>query len=58
MLEKLFDSAGSFLKAVICGAMLIAAAAVAVTVAFFALMSAYRGMELLWREVFSHSWSF
>ena len=58
MIKNLCDLASSFFKAVICGALLVAAAAIAVAVAFFTVMTAYRGIELLWREVFGHSWRF
>jgi len=53
MLEKLFESASFLLKGVITGALLIAATAAAIFVAFFAVMTAYRVIELLWRAVFS-----
>ena len=53
MLEKLFNSASLLLKGIICGALLVAATAAAIVVAFFAVMAAYRGIEVLWREVFS-----
>lgn len=58
MLEKIFQSAGSFLKAVICGALLIAAAAGAITVTLFLIMTCWRAVGLLWREVFRVPWTF
>jgi len=58
MIKKIYDFVLGILKSIICGALLVAAAAAAVAIGFFAFMSAYRGIELLWREVFSHSWGF
>lgn len=58
MLERLFESIVSFLKDVICGALLVAATAAAIAVAIFTVMTAYRLIELLWHEVFSFPWAF
>jgi len=58
MLKKLFEFTGAFLKGLICGALLVAATATAIVLAFFAVMTAYRGIELLWHEVFSFPWTF
>jgi hypothetical protein len=57
MIEKFFESAGSFLKTFICGALLLAATAVAITVAICLILTSYRLIELLWHEVFSFSWN-
>ncbi|MFC1635727.1 hypothetical protein ACFL5Z_12880 [Planctomycetota bacterium] len=56
MLKKMFDAFSSLLTSVIYGALLVAATAAAVAAAIFVTMTAYRVIELLWREVFSFSW--
>ena len=57
MIEKFFESAASFLKAIICSTLLLAATAAAIAVAICLILTSYRLMELLWHEVFSFSWN-
>ena len=56
MMEKLFDSVGTLLKAIICGVILIAAAAAAVTFTYFVVMSCFRLIGSLWTHLFSRPW--
>jgi len=57
MLQNIIESAGSFLKTIICGALLLAATAAAIAVAICVILTSYRLIELLWHEVFSFSWN-
>jgi hypothetical protein len=57
MLKNLFESGSLFLRGIITGALLVAAAVAAIAVSFFVVMSVFRLIGLLWREVFGFPWT-
>ena len=56
MIKNLFESAGYFLKTIICGALLLAATAGAITVTYFIIMTCYRLIGSTWSHLFSKPW--
>ena len=56
MFKSLFESITAFFKAIICCALLIAATAGAVTLAYIVTMTCIRTGESLWHHFFSQPW--
>jgi len=56
MLKNIFESAGSLLKSIICGSLLVAATATAITFAYFIVMTCYRLIGSVWAHLFSQPW--
>lgn len=56
MLKKIFEAIGPLLKAAICGVLLVAATAAAVTFAYFIVMTCYRCIGSAWEHLFSRPW--
>ena len=53
MLKNILEAIGPLLKDIICGVLLIAAAAAAVTFSYFVIMTCYRCIGSAWTHLFS-----
>ena len=56
MFKNLFESTAIFLKSIICGSLLVAATATAITFAYFIVMTCYRLIGSVWAHLFSQPW--